>query len=606
MEGAWRSVAGSSHGLTARTARATLPAEAGRCYSRGVLVSLSIRDLAIIEDTTLELGAGLNVLTGETGAGKSIIIEALSLVLGDRAEVELVRRGKERAEVEACFRLPGDSVNRRRLEALDLLDDADGGDPHALIVRRVVAAGKGRAYVNGRQVTVSTLAEVTRGLVDVSSQHQHTQLLDPSSHLEILDRFGGIMPERRRYAEAFAALEAARRRLAELQRRDAERQSRESFVRFQLAEIDEVDPKTDEVAALEQERLRLQHADRLHGGAHEVAGLVGVTNSQGSAGERLVLAQRALDRLLGYDAALSPLAQRLESARIELMDIAAEVKAYGDDIEADPRRLSLVEDRLDALRRLTRKHGGSLEAVLEARGQLADELLAFDSIDIDVHETERELERNRDHVKKLGEALSAARRNASTLLAERVGQELHGLAMASAGIRFVFEPLTSPGPEGLERGEIHIETNRGEGHLPLAKSASGGELARVLLALKRALMHVDPVQTCIFDEVDSGTGGAVGDMIGRKLEEIGAERQVLCITHLPQIAARGATHLRVVKASHADRTITTVHRLSDAERVDEIARMLGGVEITRTTREHARELLARDEPAIDKRRARRT
>jgi DNA repair protein RecN (Recombination protein N) len=565
-----------------------------------VLVTLSIHDLAIIEDTTLELSSGLNVLTGETGAGKSIIIEALSLVLGDRAEVDLVRRGKERAEVEATFQLAGDSPTLERLQALDLVDR---DDPESLIVRRIVAPGKGRAYINGRTVTVSTLAEVTRGLVDVSSQHQHTQLLDPSTHLEILDRFGGLTVQRETYQAAWRRVEEVRRRLSELSRREVERQNRESFVRFQLSEIAEVDPKDGEEQDLEQERVKLSHGDRLMSGAHEVAGLIGVTAGHGSASERLSAAQRQLDKLKAYDAVLVPLGERLESARIELMDIAAEVKAYADGIDVDPRRLDDVQSRLDAMRRLKKKHGGTIEAVIEARKAFETELSGFESLEIDIKEAERDLSRKMAEVIELGRQLSAARSAASATLEERVAGELMSLAMGGAAIRFAFELAEMPGPEGFERGEIHIQTNRGEGFLPLHRSASGGELARVLLALKRALMHVDPVETCIFDEVDSGTGGAVGDMIGKKLEEIGAERQVLCITHLPQIAARGATHLKVMKTASGERTLTEVTRLTGEARVEEIARMLGGVEITKTTREHARELVGRTVSSDKKRRA---
>ncbi len=560
-----------------------------------MLVSLTIHDLAIIEDTTLELSDGLNVLTGETGAGKSIIIEALSLVLGDRAEVELIRRGKERAEVEASFRLAADSPAKVRLAALDLLDR---DDPDGLLVRRLVAPGKARAYVNGRQVTIATLAEVTRGLVDVSSQHQHTQLLDPGSHLEILDRFGGLLPERQRFLAAFGEVESQRRKLTELGRRETARASREAFVRFQLTELDEVDPKVGEDESLEGERVKLSHADRLASGAHEVASLVGVSASQGSANERLVVAQRQLDRLKAYDTGLTTLAARLESARIELSDIAAEIKDYGDGVDSDPRRLDAVSERLDQLKRIKKKHGGILEAVIASREALREELSGFESLELEVKEGERELDKRHTRAVELGRLLSAARLKAKADLEARVGTELQSLAMGGAAIRFELQEATELSSEGFERGEIHIQTNRGEGFLPLHKSASGGELARVLLALKRVLMHVDPVETCIFDEVDSGTGGAVGDMIGKKLEEIGAERQVLCITHLPQIAARGRTHLKVMKVADGERTLTHVVRLGGDERVDEVARMLGGVEITKTTREHARELVGRSADAV--------
>jgi DNA repair protein RecN (Recombination protein N) len=256
-----------------------------------------------------------------------------------------------------------------------------------------------------------------------------------------------------------------------------------------------------------------------------------------------------------------------------------------------------VSERLDQLKRIKKKHGGFLEAVIASREALRDELSGFESLELEVKEAERELEKRHARAVELGRLLSAARKKAKAELEARVGTELQSLAMGGAAIRFELQEATELSSEGFERGEIHIQTNRGEGFLPLHKSASGGELARVLLALKRVLMHVDPVETCIFDEVDSGTGGAVGDMIGKKLEEIGAERQVLCITHLPQIAARGRTHLKVMKVADGERTLTHVVRLGGDERVDEVARMLGGVEITKTTREHARELVGRSAEA---------
>lgn len=553
-----------------------------------VLVSLAIHDLAIIEDTTLELSDGLNVLTGETGAGKSIIIEALSLVLGDRAEVDLIRRGRDKAEVEAVFRLGPESPARARLDAQDL---THRDDPDLLVVRRVVApAGKGRAYVNGRSVTVAILAELTRGLVDVSSQHEHTQLLDPESHLELLDRFGGLLGERAAFTEAYLAVERARARLAELRRKDAERSRREDFVRFQLSEIDEVNPVVGEEEALEAERQRLAHADRLVSGASEAAQHLG--QSGGAAVERMGQALRVLDRLRAFDAALEPLFTRLMAARIEADDIAHDLRGYASDVELDPRRLDQVNERLEALKRLRKKHGFDLAEVVATRDALRAELAGFESLEIEIVEAQRALDKALTTATTAAERLSRARLAAKEALEQRVGEELQGLAMSGAAIRFVLAQRELS-REGFESGEIHIQTNRGEGFSPLHKTASGGELARVLLALKRALMHVDPVETCIFDEVDSGTGGAVGDMIGIKLREIAAERQVLCITHLAQIAARGSTHLKVRKESQGDRTLTRVERLDKGPREQEIARMLGGLDITKATLAHARELLAR-------------
>ncbi len=554
-----------------------------------MLVSLAIRDLAVIEDATLELGPGLNCLTGETGAGKSIIIDALGLVLGGRAETELIRFGREKAEVTALFRLKPDGPVKARLADSELLDPED---PATLLIRRVVAPqGKGRVWVNGQLVNVSTLASLTRGLIDISSQHQHTALLDPASHLETLDRFGGLERERVAYNTAVDAWKAAERHLHQQRRRADERAQREAFVRFSLEEIDAVAPKPGEDDALEAEYQRLAHADRLVQGASEV--VRGLAEGQGSALERLTHGLRALDRLRGLDPAVQALAERLESARIELDDIAHDLRDYSRRVESDPSRLDSIASRLETLKKLKRKHGHTMEALIAAEVALRAEVEGFESLDIEIAEAERAESARRAAAQTAAEALSKARATVKAGLEVDVARELTSLAMRGAKIRFELEPREVPGPEGLEDGEIVIETNAGEGYGPLAKVASGGELSRVLLALKRVLMHVDPVETCIFDEVDAGTGGAVGDMIGLKLAEIADEAQVLCITHLPQIAARGLTHLRVEKRTQGERTATRVERLTGESRVAEVARMLGGLDITERTRAHAQELLAK-------------
>jgi len=554
-----------------------------------MLVSLAIRDLAVIEEATVELTAGLNCLTGETGAGKSIIIAALGLVLGDRAETELIRHGAEKAEVTGLFRVDLAGRVYGRMRDADLLD----ADDHALLlVRRLVAPqGKGRVWVNGRLVNVSTLANLTRGLIDISSQHQHTELLDAASHLELLDRFGGLDGDRAAYAVAYSAWQQAVRALRDKRKQAVERSQREEFTRFSLEEIDALNPKEGEDDALEVEYVRLGHTERLVTGADELGNAL--ADGRPSALERLTVASRLAERLQSMDPDLASIAGRIESVRLEIDDIAHEVRDYGRSVDNDPRRLDQIASRLEALKKLKRKFGHSLDLVITARETLRAELNAFESLDVEIAEGETlELQR-RDEAIAAGRALSLVRGQVRTRLEEGVSRELTSLAMKGARIRFDLQVKDVPGAEGFEAGEIVIETNAGEGFGPLGKVASGGELSRVLLALKRVLMHVDPVETCIFDEVDSGTGGAVGDMIGIKLHEIAQERQVLCITHLPQIAARGQAHLRVEKRITKDRTATSVARLSESERVEEIARMLGGLDITERTLAHAQELLAR-------------
>lgn len=558
------------------------------CYKTTVLQTLSIRNLAIIEDSSLQLSKGLNVLTGETGAGKSIIVAALSLILGDRADSGLIRRGEKQAELEAVFDISGLDQIRQKMDELLLLDP---DDQDLLIVRRVLSATKSRVFINQRAVTLSTLSHLMRGLVDISSQHQHTHLLDPKTHLEILDRFGGIWETRVLYEVAFDAFDRSRKELRALEKKEQLRREREEFVRFSIGEIEELDPKENELEDLSLEREKLLHADKLRQGTMALS--MGLDGGAQSVMGMLRNLFRDLDKIVDFDGQVGALAERLESSMIELSDIAAEASAYAHDVDADPLRLDAILGRLDGLKKLERKYQGDLSHVLEIKAQLSEELAAFESLDWERKQLEKALQEKKDVLEKAGKALSQARKKASLQLSKRLKTELESLAMQDASIEFVLTPLDAPLREGFESGEIHIETNLGEGMKPLHRSASGGELARVLLAFKRVLMHVDGISTCVFDEVDTGTGGAVGDMIGQKLSDIAAERQVLCITHLPQIAARGERHLFVHKHAVDGRTVTGVRVLSEEEREEEIARMLGGIEVTESAKHHAQELMSR-------------
>ncbi|MCA9518876.1 MAG: DNA repair protein RecN, partial [Myxococcales bacterium] len=447
-------------------------------------------------------------------------------------------------------------------------------------------------FINGRPSTVANLADVTRGLIDISSQHEHTQLLDASSHLDLLDRFGALGPLRERYEAAFEALVTARERKAGLAQRERERVAREDFARFQLDEITAVKPVLGEDDELDAEQKRLAHAEALLAGAHEAAERL----SQGgrSATELLGGATRQIERLSHFDPELEPLLARLEAMRIELDDVARELASYAAGVEVDPKRLAEVNTRLDLLERLKRKHGVDLAAVLAVAAALEEEVRGFASLEEAIRAADKEIARAEKAAREAAEALSAGRAKAAEALGAEVAAELHGLAMGGAAVRFQLTRLAELGPRGVDGGELHIQTNVGEGFGPLVRVASGGELSRVLLALKRVLMHIDPVATCIFDEVDTGTGGAVADVIGQKLQEIARERQVIVISHLAQIAARGSHHLRVEKHVQGERTVTRVRQLGPDERADEIARMLGGVAITPKVRAHAAELLGRE------------
>lgn len=552
-----------------------------------MLQHLAIKNLAVIEHTAIDFTAGLNVLTGETGAGKSIVVGALSLVLGDRAKSDVVRVGARSAEVQAVFAVPESSPTRARLEALEL----SSTEPGEMVVRRVVnASGGSRVWVNGVIVNVGTLAQLTSGLVDVSSQHQHTHLLDPTGHLDLLDRFGGLTALRTAYDDAWRALEEARAAARALDAREKKRAEREDFVRFQLDEIDALDPQPGEDAALSQERSRLAHAEQLSGGAHKASHLL--TGAERSVDAILRGTLRELERLVDLDDGLGPLTERLETARIEVEDIGFDLSRYAAGVEADPRRLEQVDERLSALRRLERKHGGDIDSVLAQAEALRSELAAFESLELEQAEAHKVRAARLERAQAAAEALSAARIEAARALEAQVDAELASLAMKGAAIRFQLARTDALGPAGLDAGELLIRTNPGAPHAPLARVASGGELSRLLLALKRAFTRVDTVASCVFDEVDTGVGGATAEVIGLKLKEIAAERQVISITHLPQIAAHGGHHLKVEKTSADDRVVTRVRALEPAERTEEIARMLGGVTITAQTRAHAAELLA--------------
>ena len=559
-----------------------------------MLVHLDIHDLAIIEHTALPFGEGLNVLTGETGAGKSIVVGALDLVLGGRARSDSVRRGAKRAEVQALLRVSPDAPLVARLRELDLLveDDTPAERHVEVVVRRIVAGGgRGRAYVNGGLVTIGTLAQLMRGVVDISSQHEHTALLDAGFHLELLDRFGGHVAERAAFDAAWTRLSACRSHLQGLRERERDRLTREDYVRFQLTEIERVQPVPDEDLALEAERERLVHAERLRTGAREVE--QALSGKAGSACDLALGGIRALDRLTPFDPSLQPYAARLEVARIELEDIAYEMRRYSDSVDRDPRRLDVVEERLDDLRRLKRKHCLDIPGLVARATELREELEAFESLEEAVAAAEVELAELSSGVLTAAEALSAARHRAASQLDAQVGAQLTDLAMDGAAVRMRVDTDDTPGPRGLDRAELLIRPNVGEGEKSLSRVASGGELSRVLLALKAVLGVNDDVSTAVFDEVDSGVGGAVAEVIGLKLKQLSQERQVITITHLPQIAALARHHLQVRKQAVSGRTVTLVEGLTPKQRAEELARMLGGLEITDHTRAHAAELLER-------------
>jgi len=559
------------------------------CYLRGMreraaLSALTVEDLAIVDKVELTFGPGLNVLTGETGAGKSILVGALSLLLGGRASSDMVRAGAKRAVVEALWDLSNRPAILATFEERGI-DVPDG----ELLVRRVISAqGRGRVTLNGQMATVSMLQQLMRHVVDISGQHEHVALLDPDSHIKRVDAYGNLSRLVAAVADAHADVAGLRSGLDALDVDEAEKARREDYLRFQLDEIDSVDPQPGEVEGLELERRCLRNATQLADGARRAEATL--YSDDGAVIEALGRVQLELVQLARLDDRFDELSGAASGALAELEELARQLSRHGERAHADPERREAIDDRLEALKRLMRKHGGTIDDVLAAREQMAGELDAL------VHEEARKTDMEAalaaaDAVlEERALRLSAARGKAAKALQRAVQAELESLSMGRTKVKIDLHSVRPISARGAERATITIAPNPGEPARPLHKTASGGELSRLLLAIKRVLAESDDVAAYVFDEIDSGVGGAVAEVIGRKMKETAVSRQVIAITHLAQVAAYADTHARVGKETVKGRTRSTVEQLDEAGTVEELARMLGGVRITKRTRQLAREM----------------
>lgn len=563
-----------------------------------MLHSLSIDNVVLIEHQVLELGPGFNVLTGETGAGKSMVVDALALVLGGRARPEAVRTGEREAEVAAVFEIEPGSRVAARLEAAGVPCDGE------LVVRRVVQAeGRSRAFLNGKPVAAAQLADLAPDLCDIASQHESVSLTDPATHLEYLDAFGKLDSLRDSLGEKVLQLSTLVQEISRVRDAERDRAEREDFLAFQLKEIEELDPSPGEEGELESERARLRHAEKLQLATQGAAD--GLYEGDDTICDRLARVSSDLDAAAAIDPALAPVARTVDAARSELADAARALSRYAGGIESNAARLVEVDDRWFRLQKLLRKHGPSTRELLVYRDELKKQLaqLAGASALLD------DLGERRDacvrDVSAEARILSRKRRDAASALADAIGRELAGLGMGRA--RVVVDVSNAPGghgtdlplidgarlmASGIDRVEFLIAPNKGEDPRPLRKIASGGELSRALLALKRVLAEKGPAGLYVFDEVDAGVSGAIAEVIGRAIADVARHRQVLCITHLPQIAALADHHFVVGKTEAKGRTTSTVKRLSERERIDEIARMIGGVKVGEAARRAALELLS--------------
>lgn len=555
-----------------------------------MLLQLNIRDLAIIDKAEVEFRPGFTVITGETGAGKSILIDALVVALGGRASGEMIRNGAEAAAVEALFDISQHPIIRARLEQRELLGD----DPNVLLVRRVIGPkGKAKVLVNGFLSTVATLQEVVRGLVDISGQHEQLSLLSVDTHIEILDAFGELEPLRERYRAAFDGWQEVARAHAALQKSAQDNDKRADFLRFQLDEITRVGPRLGEDRELEVERKKLLHAEKLRGGAEAAEALI--YGEDGSAFDKLGKAAAEVEALVRIDPDLSGTAEALGSARREIEEAARALQRYASRIEGDPARLDVVEERLSALQRLGRKYGGGMEEVLVQQEQLLAELETVDNADVRLDELLQQGKKLEADVRKLGAELTAARKKAAkkldkAILLEAAEMELGGAAFVTS---LTNSSEASPRVHGLDDVEFLWSANPGEPSRALAKIASGGELSRLMLAVKTVLSSRDLVSLYVFDEVDTGLGGKAADSIGKKIQAVAKGHQAITITHLAPIAARADHHLRVLKEKRGERTVSKLAMVTGVERAQEIARMIDGATVTGATLEAAKAMLGR-------------
>jgi DNA repair protein RecN (Recombination protein N) len=552
-----------------------------------MLIELRIRDLAVLQDLSLEMGPGLNALTGETGAGKSIIVGGLGLLLGERASGELVRSGAERAVVEAVFDLTGRPELIARLDELGL-----PAEEPLLILRREVQAegGRNRAWVNGSPTTAGIVGELGRSLVEIHGQHEHQTLLHSAPQRTILDAYAGAETLAGEVAHLHAEVRELDEEIEHRRARRREIEARSDFLRFQFSEIEEaqIDLETDTEIGAEVERL--VHAEELVRSAESVNALLYA--EEGAVSDRLAEARDQLRKIVRIDDRLAPFLAEIEALYHQSVELGRSLSHYAGGVEFSPARAEALRSRADHLTRLRRKYGPELSDVLATRERLGAELEELDRSGFEVGELERRLTSLRGTFLERVATLTQIRLATATQLSPQVTKVLHELGMPGAHFEIEAEPLEAPEAGGGERIHFVATLNPGFDLRPLARIASGGELSRVMLALKSILAREDRVPTLVFDEIDAGIGGAVATAVARKVREVAEHHQVFVITHLAQLASRADRQLKVEKGEVEGVALATVRELSGEERVVEIARMLGGDAESATSRKHARELLA--------------
>jgi DNA repair protein RecN (Recombination protein N) len=550
-----------------------------------VLTELRIRNFAIIESLTLPLAPGLNVLTGETGAGKSIIVGALGILLGERASTELIRPGADRAMVEGAFDVQG------RGEVGALLDELgiESEEGRLVLRREIASSGRARAWINDVSATAATLARIGRLLVNIHGQHDAQALLDTEAQRAILDEFGNGATAARNVRDAYARVAATEREIATLEHRRTQAAQRADYLRHVAQEIEGAELSTGEESRLEEEANRLENADELRA----LAGAAAVALEGEGEGviARVAAVRRSLSSMRRLDSSLGGMEEALDAAHYSLEELARDLSSYASSVDLDPVRLEEVRARRELIHALTRKHGTTVEGLIEIGRKAREELDLLDSAGLDRRELDRRRTQAVEQLRDAAQRLSALRRAAATSLKEQVDPMLPALGMSDGSLDVALTPRQSIGDVGAEDVAFLVALNVGHEARPLARVASGGELSRVMLALKTVLARVDRIPTLIFDEVDAGIGGRVALQVGDTMRQVAAFHQVLAISHLPQIASRAHQHVTVTKDAGGGVTSATVTVVEGEEREVELARMLGGDPESELSRAHARELL---------------
>ena len=560
-----------------------------------MLRELHISNLAVIADVRIELHRGLNCFTGATGAGKSLVIGAVEVLLGLRSPAEMLRPGVDEGRVSGVFEIASPELLKRVEQVTDIPVTQDGGE--LLLTRRLYASGRSSVTLNGNPITLGMLKQVGESLVDVHGQHDHQYLLKPSNQLDVLDQFGDLWPLRKRYHDAFEKVTDAKRRVEELSANRTLRQQQLELYRFQADEIDGAQLEPAEYAELEARSSVLENLEKLKKDTSATYGAL--YEADGSVLERLKMMAAVLSELSGLDVNLKPVAEALRDSSIQLEEVAFDLSRYLDKLDLDPGELVEVNDRLNTINRLLNKYGDPLETTLAYREEIGQKIRQLEQQTDDFASLQSQLTPLLAELRALGEELTAKRKAVGKKLGPLVERQLAELGMEKAKFTIALSPaagtIAGESPpataSGFDQVEFIAQTNPGQLQQPLRKIASGGELSRIMLALKGILAQSDRISVLVFDEIDSNVGGRLGSVIGHKLRHLASHHQVLCITHLPQIASYADRHLTVRKDVVKDETATTVRVMSGPERVQEMAEMIGGQRITETTRAQAQELL---------------